>query len=62
MRIWTSILQGNCRSIGEFDVRILNHLNWASITQVMVHFSRLLQLKLFNGLCLDFGTVRGLVF
>ena len=27
----------------------------------MVYFPRLLQLRLFNGLCLDFGTVRGLV-
>ena len=28
----------------------------------MVHFPGLLQLKLFNGLRPDFGTVRGLVF
>ena len=28
----------------------------------MVHFPRLVQLRLFNGLCPDFGTVRGLVF
>ena len=27
----------------------------------MVRFPRLLQLRLFNGLCPDFGTVRGLV-
>ena len=27
----------------------------------MVHFSGLLQLRLFNGLCPVFGTVRGLV-
>ena len=27
----------------------------------MVHFPRLLQLRLFNGLCPDFGTIRGLV-
>ena len=40
---------------------ILNHPNWTSITQVMVHFLGLLQLRLFNGLCLDFWTVRGLV-
>ena len=33
-----------------------------SITQVMVRFSRLLQLRLFNGLCPDFGIVGGLVF
>ena len=28
----------------------------------MVHFVRLLQLRLFNDLCSDFGTIRGLVF
>ena len=28
----------------------------------MVHFSGPLQLRLFNGLCPDFGTVRELVF
>ena len=28
----------------------------------MVHFSRLIQLRLFNGLCPDFKTVMGLVF
>ena len=28
----------------------------------MIHFLGLLQLGLFNGLCPDFGTVRGLVF
>ena len=27
----------------------------------MVHFLGLLQVRLFNGLCPDFGTVRGLV-
>ena len=27
----------------------------------MVHFPGLLHLRLFNGLCSDFGTVRGLV-
>ena len=27
----------------------------------MIHFPRLLQLRLFNGLCLVFGTVKGLV-
>ena len=56
------ILQGNCSSISELDVRLLNHQNRTSIAQVMVHFSGLLQLRLFNGLCLYFGTVRGLVF
>ena len=28
----------------------------------MVHFLGLLQLRLFNGLCLDFRTVKGLVY
>ena len=28
----------------------------------MVNFPGLLQLRLFNGLCLDFRTIRGLVF
>ena len=40
---------------------ILNHQNWTCTAQVMTHFSGLLQLRLFNGLCPDFGTVRGLV-
>ena len=59
MRIWTSILLGNFRS--ERDVRLLNHANQSSITQVKLRFQRLLQLMLFNGLCPDFGTVRRLV-
>ena len=54
MRTWTSILQGNCNSIRELDVRILNDLNRTSMTQVMVYFSGLLQLRLFNDLCQDF--------
>ena len=62
VRIWTSILQGNCISILKFDVRILNHLNRTSIMQVMVSFPGLLQLRMFNGLCSNFETVRGLVF
>ena len=60
--LWTIILQENCISILELDVRLLNHPNRTSITQAMVHFLVLLQLRLFNGLCPDFGTVRGLVF
>ena len=40
---------------------ILNHPNWTCITQVIVHFLGVLQLRLFYGLCSDFGTVRGLV-
>ena len=38
VRIWTSILQGNCSSILEIDVRLLNHQNQTSITQIMVCF------------------------
>ena len=60
MGILTSILHGNRRCISELDVGLLNHSNQTSITQVMVHFPELLQLKL-NGLCPDFGTIRGLV-
>ena len=40
----------------------MNHPNWTSITQVMVHVLGPLQLTLFNGLCPNFGTVMGLVF
>ena len=36
MRIWGSILQGNCSPILELDVRLLNHPNRIYITQVMV--------------------------
>ena len=46
MRIWTSILQGTCSSILELDVRLLNHPNWTSITQFIVCFPRLLQIRL----------------
>ena len=35
---WTSILHGNFSCISELDVRLLNHQNWTSITQVKVHF------------------------
>ena len=56
VRIWTSIIQGNGISIIELDVILLNNPNRTSITQVMVHFLGLLQLRLFNGLCPDFGT------
>ena len=46
MRIWTSILQGTCSYILELDVRLLNHPNWTSITQIIVRFPRLLQIRL----------------
>ena len=32
------------------------------MAQVMIHFPGMLHLRLFNGSCPDFGTVRGLVF
>ena len=35
--IWTHILHRSCRYICELDVRLLNHPNWTSKTQVMVH-------------------------
>ena len=59
--IWTRIPQENCSYIRELDVRLLNHPNWTSITQVMIYFPGLVQLRLFNGLCPDLGTVRRLV-
>ena len=36
--IWTGVLLGNCSCNCELDVMLLNHPNWTSITQVMVHF------------------------
>ena len=46
-RIWTCILQGNCSSIFEIEVRLLNHPNWTSISHVMVRFLGLPQAALF---------------
>ena len=46
-RIWTSNLQGNGIPIYELDVRILNHPNRTSRTQVMVRFLGVLQAALF---------------
>ena len=45
--IWTSVLHGNCSYNHELDVRLLNHPNWTSITQVKVHFLGLPQVALF---------------
>ena len=45
--IWTSVLHGNCSCKCDIDVRLLNHTNWTSIAQVMVHFPRLPQVALF---------------
>ena len=45
--IWTSILLGNSSCNCELEVRLLNHPNWTSITQVMVHFPGLPQAALF---------------
>ena len=58
--IWASVLHGNYSYICKLG-RLLNHPNWTCIAQVMVHFPGLLQLRLFNGLCPVFETVRGLI-
>ena len=52
--LWTHVLHRSCSCIRELDVRLLNHLNWTSTTQVMVHFLGLQQLRLFLSLCPDF--------
>ena len=54
--LWTHVLHRSCSFIRELDVRLLNHLNWTSTAQVMVHFLGLQQLRLFHSLCPDFGT------
>ena len=46
-RIWTRVLHRSCSCIYKLDVRLLNHPNQTSTTQVMVHFPRLPQLRLF---------------
>ena len=46
-RILTRILLGNCSCITELDVRLLNHPNLTSITQVMVYFLGLPQTAMF---------------
>ena len=53
--IWTHVLHRSCNCICELDVRLLNHPNWTSIAQVMVHFSGLPHLRLFIYLRLDLG-------
>ena len=45
--IWTSILHRNCSCNYELDVKILNHPNWTSIAQVIVHLPRRPQTALF---------------
>ena len=35
--IWTHVLHRSCSCICELDVRLLNHLNWTSTAQLMVH-------------------------
>ena len=45
--IWTSVLHRNCSCNCEIDVRLLNHPNWISIAQVMVHLPRLPHTTLF---------------
>ena len=41
--IWTSVFHENCSCNCELDVRLLNHPNWTSIAQVMVHLQGLPQ-------------------
>ena len=53
-KIWTRVLHRSCSCICKIDVRLLNHLNRTSTAQVMVHFSRLPQLRLFICLCPNF--------
>ena len=36
-RIWTRVFRRSCSCICELDVRLLNHPNWTSTAQVMVH-------------------------
>ena len=45
--MWISVLHENCSRICELEVRLLNHSNWTSITQVMVRFLGLPQAALF---------------
>ena len=49
MGFWTRVLHRSFSYICEY-VRLFNHLNWTSRTQVMVPFPGLLQLRLFNSL------------
>ena len=61
--IWTSVLYGNCRCNCELDVRLLNHPNWTSITQVMVYFPRLPQIAtICSILTLYIVQILGLIF
>ena len=53
---FTRVLHRSCICIYELDVRLLNHPNRTSTTQVMVNFTGLPQLKLFVCLCPDLGT------
>ena len=54
--LWTHVHHRSCSCISELDVRVLNHPNWTSTAQVIVHIPVLLQLRLFISLCPDFGT------
>ena len=56
--IWIRVLHRNCSCICKLDVGLLNHPNWTFISQVMVHFPGLPQLRLFIYLCLDFEDFR----
>ena len=45
--IWTSVFLRKCSCNCELEIRLLNHPNWTSITQVIVHFPGLPQAALF---------------
>ena len=47
-KIWTLVLHKNCSCICELDVRILNHLNWTTTAQVMLHFIPKTAIALFD--------------
>ena len=54
--IGTRVLHRSCSCICELDVRLLNQPIQTSTFQVMVHFPRLPQLRLFICLCPNFRT------
>ena len=53
--IWIGVLHRSCSCICKLDVRLLNHPNWTSTAQVMVHFLRLPYLRRFIYLRPDLG-------
>ena len=60
--IWTHVLHRSCGCNYEIDVRLLNQPIRTFTTQVMLHFLRLPQLRLFICLCPKFRTDFGADF